>query len=117
MGGGRLRELNHMGSLFREEVLTHLSFVFRLLRVVQYTQRIKRSDHVYSGRLQGVKINGNCYKTVTPKRCRGRFQKMVVYEKFQLQGFDCFGSGDAYGRWPLTRGDRRWRFDCILKPP
>ena len=59
MGGGRLRELNHMGSLFREEVLTHLSFVFRLLRVVQYTQRIKRSDHVYSGRLQGVKINGN----------------------------------------------------------
>ena len=46
MGGRRLRELNHMGSLFREEVLTHLSFVFRLLRVLQYTQRIKRSDHV-----------------------------------------------------------------------
>ena len=46
MGGGRLRELNHMGSLFQEEVLIHLSFVFRLLRVVQYIQRIKRSDHV-----------------------------------------------------------------------
>ena len=33
MGGGRLRELNHMGSLFREEVLIPISFVFRLLRV------------------------------------------------------------------------------------
>ena len=46
MGGGRLRELNPMGSLFREEVLTHLSFAFRLLRVVQYIQRIKKSDYV-----------------------------------------------------------------------
>ena len=34
MGGGRLRESNHMGSLFREEVLTHISFAFRTLRVV-----------------------------------------------------------------------------------
>ena len=46
MSGVRLRELNHMGSLFREEVLKHLSFAFRLLRVVQHIQRIKRSDHV-----------------------------------------------------------------------
>ena len=34
MGGGRLRESNHMGSLFREEVPTHVRFVFRLLSVV-----------------------------------------------------------------------------------
>ena len=32
MGGGRLRESNHMGK--REEVPTHVRFVFRLLSVV-----------------------------------------------------------------------------------
>ena len=34
MGGGRLRESNHMGSLFREGIPTHLRFVLRMLRVV-----------------------------------------------------------------------------------
>ena len=34
MGGGRLRESNHMGSLLPEEVPTHVRFVFRLLSVV-----------------------------------------------------------------------------------
>ena len=46
---------------------------------------------------------------------------VVVYENFQLQGFDRenfgFGFVDAYGRRLLTRGGRRWSFDCIRKPP
>ena len=34
MGGGRVRESNHMGSLFREGVPTHLRLIFRMLIVV-----------------------------------------------------------------------------------
>ena len=97
MGGGRLRELNHMGSLFREEVLTHLSFVFRLLRVVQYTQRIKRSDHVYSGRLQGVKINGNYYKTVTPKDVAVAFKRWSFMRSSNYRALIVLDQGTLMG--------------------
>ena len=73
------------------------------------------------------------YQTVTPKNGRGRLQGLqeVVFRSPSIWWapggrswevpttglwpgkFWCFGSVDAYGRWPLTRGDRRWSFDCI----
>ena len=53
------------------------------------------------------------YKTVTPKSGRGRLQKVVVMRSSNYRAFWCFWSVNVYGRWPLTRGDRRWRFDCI----
>ena len=81
---------------------------------------------------KGLKTMEN-YQTVTPKNGRGRVQGLqeVVFRSPSIWWapggrlwevpttglwpgkFWCFGSVDAYGRWPLTRGDRRWSFDCI----
>ena len=47
------------------------------------------------------------YKTVTPKSWRGRLQKVVVYEKFQVQDFDRENFG-VLDLWTLTGGGR-WR--------
>ena len=48
----------------------------------------------------------NC-KTVTPKSWRGRLQKVVVYEKFQVQDFDRENFG-VLDLWTLMGGGR-WR--------
>ena len=71
------------------------------------------------------------YQTVTPKSGCGHLQEVVVRSpsiRWAAGGrlwevpttglwpgkFWCFELAVAYGRWPLTRGDRRWRFHCIL---
>ena len=47
------------------------------------------------------------YKTVNPKSWRGRLQKVVVYEKFQVQDFDRENFG-VLDLWTLMGGGR-WR--------
>ena len=38
---------------------------------------------------------------------------MVIYERFQLKGFDWEKFG-VLDRWLLTRGGRTWRFNCRI---
>lgn len=53
---------------------------------------------------KGLKTMDNC-KTVTPKICRGRLLDVLVYERFQLQGFDRENFG-VLDLWTLMGGGR-----------
>ena len=52
------------------------------------------------------------YKRVTRKSSRGHLQEVVVYESFQLNGFD-WENLDVLDRGSLTRGGLTGRFDCF----
>ena len=59
MGGGRLRESNHMGSLFPEEVPTHLRFVYSELRDQTMCKAVA---------YKGLKTMGNYKLNCHPKK-------------------------------------------------
>ena len=45
-------------------------------------------------------------------------QEVVIYERFQLQGFDPKNSynGFTYGKWSFTRGGHSWKFNSVTLP-
>ena len=72
--------------------------VFCILLVAQHMLR----TWVENGRLQGLKLTMENYKTVTPNCGRRRLLDVVVYNRFQLQSSDWkffFWWVVAYERW------------------
>ena len=55
------------------------------------------------------------YNVVASKSGRGRLREVVVYERFQLQGF-YWEKFDVLDRWSLMGGGRTWRLYCICNP-
>ena len=53
------------------------------------------------------------YLTVILKSGRSCLREVVIYQRFQLQGFNWKNFG-VLDKWSLMRGDRTLMFDCII---
>ena len=113
---GRLRELNHRGSVSRSPdtstfwYITHfmqfLGFVYAYFYVVTESSLYTLSSVVYSANEETIPcVKWSLTEELKNKRGRGRLHEVVVYKRFSLSGFD-WENFSVLERWLLMGGGR-----------